>query len=73
MKIRYKKNTIIYTKGMTTKDCIDVIQKRINKREEEMKIYEHFYLKYVNLKKKQDEDYLWLFYLKDNPDFITND
>ena len=73
MKIRYKKNTIIYTKGMTTKDCIDVIQKRINKREEEMKIYEHFYLKYINLKKKQDEDYLWLFYLKDNPDFITND
>ena len=70
MSVRYKGNTIIYKKGMTTQDCINVIEKRIKKRTEEIKIYEIFYKKYLSLEKKQKEDREWLMHLKSNPKFL---
>ncbi|MBE5756902.1 MAG: hypothetical protein E7342_03785 [Clostridiales bacterium] len=73
MNVRYRKNTIIYTKGMNTQDCINVIEKRMKKRKEELKIYEFFYKKYVNLQKKQDEDLSWLKHLQAFPNFIKSE
>ncbi len=77
MTVKFKKNkngteTLIYSKNMSTQDCINVINKRVDKRFEEMKIYEIFYKKYLNLQKKQDEDLNWLRYLKNHPSFIED-
>ena len=77
MTIQFKKNkngteTIIYSKNMTTQDCINIIKKRVDKRFEELKIYEIFYKKYLNLQKKQEQDLSWLKFLKRNPTFIED-
>lgn len=71
--VRFNKNTLIYYKGMTTQDCLNVLNKRYDKRAEEMKIYEPFYKKYLNLEKKQQEDLGWIRHLKRYPNFIEND
>ena len=68
--VRFNKNTLIYSKGMSTQDCLDVLNKRYDKRAEEMKIYEPFYKKYVSLQKKQEEDLSWIRHLKRYPNFI---
>lgn len=77
MTVQIKKNkngneTLIYSKNMSTQDCINVINKRVDKRFEEMKIYEPFYKKYLSLENKQKQDLDWLRYLKRNPTFIED-
>ena len=73
IKFKKKYSIITYKKGMSTQDCIDILQKRTEKREKEMAIYEPFYKKFLSLQNTQKEELSWLKYLKENPNFITGE
>ncbi len=63
MKVRYKKNTLIHSKGATLQQVKDCIKKRMEKREAELKKREWIYKEYLSLKSKQAEDSEWLAWL----------
>ena len=64
MKVSYKKNVILVTKGASLQDTISFVEKRIAKREAEMQRREWIYKEYVALQKKCAEDKSWLLWLK---------
>ena len=64
MKVRYKNgNTIVYTKGASLAEVKAVIEKRMKKRNEEMKKREWIVKEYKSLQAKQAEDNQWLQWL----------
>ena len=70
MKVRYKRgNTIVYTKGMSLEEVKGVIEKRMKKRDEELKKREWIVKEYRSLEAKQAEDRQWLQWLNtQNPE-----
>lgn len=64
MKVRYKGNTLIYTKGATLQEVIETIKKRIKKRDEEMRKREWIVKEFKSLEAKQIEDRAWLSWLE---------
>lgn len=61
--VRYKgknNNTIVYSKGMSDRDIIDVISKRIEKRQIELDKRKWIYDEYLSLSEKQKVDKSWL-------------
>lgn len=64
MKVQYKNNnTIVYTKGASLAEVKAVIEKRMKKREEELKKREWIVKEYRSLQAKQAEDNQWLQWL----------
>ena len=70
MKVTYKRgNTIVYTKGMSLKQVIEFIERRMEKRAEELKKREWIVKEYRSLEAKQAEDRQWLSWLNEqNPE-----
>lgn len=64
MNVRYKGNTIIYTKGATKEDVINCLEKRMQKREVEMAKREWIVKEYRSLEAKQAEDRSWLAWVR---------
>lgn len=58
--VKYRKNTIVYAKGMTKKDIIDVIKKRMEKRETELQKRHWIVIEYKAIEAKQKNDQEWL-------------
>lgn len=76
MKVHYKNkgNTIVYTKGMSLKQVIEFIERRMKKRDEELKKREWIVKEYRSLEAKQAEDRMWLTWLNEqDPDTWNND
>ncbi len=63
MSVRFKghnNNTIVYSKGMTDKDIMDVLSRRIQKRQVELDRRKWIVDEYNSLLKKQNTDKQWL-------------
>lgn len=64
MKVQYKNgNTLVYPKGASLAEIKAVIEKRMKKRDEELKKREWIVKEYRSLQAKQAEDNQWLQWL----------
>lgn len=62
--VRFKgknNNTIVITSGMTDKDVVEVLQKRLAKRQIEIDKRKWLVDEYISLTKKQEIDRKWLY------------
>lgn len=71
--VRYKKKTIVYAKGMTKEDVIDVIKKRMEKRKTEIQKRLWIVLEYKALEAKQATDQDWLSWVERNWENTPNE
>lgn len=53
-------NTIVYSSGMTDEDIVDVLTKRIQKRQIELDKRKWIYDEYISLLEKQKVDKDWI-------------
>ena len=72
-KLSFKKTICVYTKDMTTKRAVEILEERNKKLEDEMRIYERFYKHYLQLEKRSKENMSWILYFRSHPDFFEND
>lgn len=73
LSFKNKGRTVVYSTGMTTERALEILKGRRSKVEDEMAIYEYFYKKYLQLKKKKEDITVWICYLSTRPDFFSND
>ena len=62
--VKYKGNIMTHTKGATAEQVIEVIEKRMARREQELQKREWVVKEYRSLEAKQAEDREWLAWVK---------